>query len=141
SEVDCLLLMDVLEHVLDPADVLNQISRYLKKGGYVIMSVPTPLYPRVFGWRFHNEIGHLVQGYWLDELQQILPEEFSLVTHQYHTGPLVWPACFLYYRYFRNIQNWPIRFAMETIVNPFRWLDLIKGKNMAASLFAIYQKQ
>jgi SAM-dependent methyltransferase len=140
SEVDCLLLMDILEHLPNPAEVLNQLGRYLKKGGYAIVSVPTPLYPRVFGRRFHNEIGHIVDGYWLDDLQQIMPETFGLVRHQYHTGLLTWPACFLYYRYFRNIQNRLVRLAMETLLVPFRWLDIIKGKYTSASLFALYRK-
>ncbi len=140
SEVDCLLLMDVLEHLPNPADTLSRLNRYLKKSGYAIVSVPTPFYPRVFGRRFHNGVGHLVDGYWLEELQQLMPEGFSLVSYQYHTGLLTWPACFFYYRYFTEVQNRSIRLAIESLTAPFRWLDVVKGKYTSASLFALYQK-
>lgn len=140
SEVDCLLLMDVLEHLPNPADTLSELNRYLKKGGYAIVSVPTPHYPHVFGRRFHNAVGHLVDGYWLEELQQLMPEGFSLIRYQYNTGLLTWPACFLYYRYFTEIQSRFLRFAVESLFAPFRWLDFVKSKHTSASLFALYRK-
>ncbi len=140
SEVDCLLLMDILEHVPDPAEIVNQLDRYLKKGGYMVVSVPTPVYPRVFGRRFHNEIGHLVDGYRLNDLERIMPKEYALVSYEYHTGLLAWPACFLYYRYVRSIQSRSLRLVLGAFLVPFRWLDLIKGEKTSASLFAVYQK-
>lgn len=140
SEVDCLLLMDILEHLPDPADALSRLNRYLKKGGYAFVSVPTPCYPYVFGRRFHHEVGHLVDGYWLEELQQIMPETFSLVRYKYHTGLLTWPACFIYYRNFTDFQNPSLRLAVESLFAPFRWLDAVNGKYTSASLFALYRK-
>lgn len=140
SDVDCLLLMDILEHLRNPVDALGWLSRYLKKGGYAVVSVPTPFYPRVFGPRFHCEVGHVVDGYWLEELQQIMPESFDLIEYRYHTGLLTWPACFLYYRYFRGVQSHSVRLAVESLLAPFRWLDVINGKYMSASLFALYRK-
>lgn len=140
SEVDCLLLMDILEHLPNPADALSHLSRYLRRGGYAIVSVPTPNYPYVFGRRFHNEVGHLVDGYWLEDLQQIMPATFSLVRHQYYTGLLTWPICFFYYRYFTAVRNRPVRVAVESLLTPFRALDVIKGKHTSASLFALYRK-
>lgn len=140
SEVDCLLLMDVLEHLPNPADTLSRLNSHLKKGGYVFVSVPTPRYPHVFGRRFHNGVGHLVDGYWLEELQQLMPEGFSLIRHQYHTGLLTWPACFIYYRFFTDVQNDSMRVAIESLFAPFRWLDVVRSKYTSASLFALYQK-
>jgi SAM-dependent methyltransferase len=140
SEVDCLLMMDILEHLPNPADALSHLNRYLKKGGYAIVSVPTPFYPRVFGRRFHNAVGHLVDGYWLEDLQQLMPAGLSLVRHEYNTGLLTWPACFFYYRYFTEVRNRPVRVAVESLLAPFRALDLMKGKYTSASLFALYRK-
>lgn len=139
SPFDCLLLMDLLEHVPDPAGIVSRLGRYLTEGGYVIVSVPTPQYPRVFGRRFHEEIGHLVDGYTLEDLEHIVPESFTLVTYQYHTGLLTWPACFLYYRYIRRIQCRSVRLALGTLLIPFRWVDLVRTRRTSTSLFAVYQ--
>lgn len=140
TEVDCLLLMDVLEHVRNPAEVVRRLDPYIKKGGYVVISVPTPVYPRVFGRRFHEEIGHLVDGYSLRDLGCIIPEEYALVQYAYHTGVLAWPACFLYYRYVRNVRSRSLRLVLGALLVPFRWFDLVKGEKTSASLFAVYQK-
>lgn len=38
---DAVYILEVLEHVSDPLVVLKEIKRVLKKGGYVVMLVPT----------------------------------------------------------------------------------------------------
>jgi O-antigen biosynthesis protein len=40
GEFDLLLALDVLEHLYNPWDVLAELSRYLKPGGYVVASIP-----------------------------------------------------------------------------------------------------
>ena len=52
---DCILCMDVLEHVLNPFDAISELRRILKDGGYLILSSPLNL--RIHGpipdcWRF-----------------------------------------------------------------------------------------
>jgi len=42
--VDCVLLLDVLEHIADPHRCLSEISRVLKNGGIFVLQVPF-LYP------------------------------------------------------------------------------------------------
>ena len=52
---DCIVCMEVLEHVLDPFAAIREIHRILKRGGFLLMS--TPLNFRIHGpipdcWRF-----------------------------------------------------------------------------------------
>jgi len=37
---DYIILADVLEHLIDPWAALKKISRYLKRGGYIVSSIP-----------------------------------------------------------------------------------------------------
>lgn len=52
---DCILCMDVLEHVLNPFQAIAELRRILKDGGYLVLSSPLNL--RIHGpipdcWRF-----------------------------------------------------------------------------------------
>lgn len=52
---DCILCMDVLEHVLNPFEAITELRRILKDGGYLMLSSPLNL--RIHGpipdcWRF-----------------------------------------------------------------------------------------
>jgi 2-polyprenyl-3-methyl-5-hydroxy-6-metoxy-1,4-benzoquinol methylase len=40
SEYDCLIFPDVLEHLIDPWKILNNLSKRLKPGGVVVASIP-----------------------------------------------------------------------------------------------------
>ena len=70
---DWLLLIDVLEHLETPGQLLEKLDANVKEGGLVLISVPTPCYPRVFGEAFHREVGHVVDGYRLAALDRLLP--------------------------------------------------------------------
>jgi ubiquinone/menaquinone biosynthesis C-methylase UbiE len=37
---DCIALLDVLEHVLNPKQVLQRLKRFLKEGGFFVISLP-----------------------------------------------------------------------------------------------------
>lgn len=41
---DCIIFNDVLEHLTDPWRVLQQLSRHLRPGGYVVASIPNVRY-------------------------------------------------------------------------------------------------
>ena len=43
------LLIDVLEHIDDDDLALQQVARTLRSSARLVVSVPTPRYPRVFG--------------------------------------------------------------------------------------------
>jgi len=99
---DLVLLIDIIEHVGDDRKVLREVSRVLKPEGFVIISVPTPNYPKFFGRKFHYEIGHVRDGYWLYNLCQLLKmNDFALESYMFHTYVPAATLCALYYRLLR----------------------------------------
>lgn len=69
---EVVLLIDVIEHVIEDTLLMKEIGRVLKPRGAVVISVPTPNCPRVFGRRFHELIGHVKEGYWQRDLEAAL---------------------------------------------------------------------
>jgi SAM-dependent methyltransferase len=93
------LLIDVLEHIDDDDLALRQLAAALVPGGTLIVSVPTPRYPVVFGREFHESIGHVRDGYWLARLtRQLEAAGFAVREHRYYTGPRASWACSRFYR-------------------------------------------
>jgi len=98
-EFDQVLLIDVLEHLADDLAALREIHRVLQPGGRLVISVPTPTFPIAFGREFADRIGHLRDGYWLEDLQNILEETgFHLKKALYHTGPIASRLCSIWYK-------------------------------------------
>ncbi|MDO8628015.1 MAG: methyltransferase domain-containing protein, partial [Candidatus Diapherotrites archaeon] len=57
--VDCIVLLDIIEHLINPTIILDEAKRSLKKGGLLIITTPNlaMLYNRIFllfGWSFSN---------------------------------------------------------------------------------------
>jgi SAM-dependent methyltransferase len=95
---DQVLAIDVLEHIEDDASAVALLADSLKTGGRLVVSVPTPRYPEVFGRRFHTQIGHVRDGYWLEDLTRVLEGAgFVVDQHRYYTGKAVSRACRLFY--------------------------------------------
>ena len=59
---DQVLAVDVLEHIELDEEALREISDVLQPGGQLLVSVPTPRYPHVFGRNFHEGLGHVRDG-------------------------------------------------------------------------------
>jgi SAM-dependent methyltransferase len=98
SAFDQVLAIDVLEHIEDDHGVIKLIADVLRPGGRLVVSVPSPRYPVVFGRRFHEHLGHVRDGYWAEELAAKLDAVGLLVEqHRYYTGPWVSRACRLFY--------------------------------------------
>lgn len=98
SGFDQVLAIDVLEHIDDDRLALREIAEALSPGGRLVVSVPTPRYPQVFGREFHEHLGHVRDGYWLEDLEQKLGEAgLSVVEHRYYTGKWVSRACRVFY--------------------------------------------
>jgi SAM-dependent methyltransferase len=138
--VDAVLLVDVLEHLPDPRSLLERVARWLRLGGEALVSVPTPRYPRVFGHRFHEQIGHLVDGYTLQMLNALMPDSLDLVHFSYNTGLLASALCALYYRWLLKVRMRKVGVALRLIPLLFRRWDPLNGPTRSCSLFAVYRK-
>jgi SAM-dependent methyltransferase len=132
---DLVLLLDFLEHVPDPRAIVEAVRAVVRPCGYVLVSVPTPAYPRYFGRAFHEEMGHLVDGYSLGELQQLLTG-FELIEHRYSTGFVARYFCALFYRLRGPVR---LRLAAMYALHLARALDVGNSAGTSCSLFAVFR--
>jgi SAM-dependent methyltransferase len=47
GQFDTILMLAVIEHLVNPGNILRQIPRYLNKGGYLLITTPTQLGDRL----------------------------------------------------------------------------------------------
>lgn len=86
SRYDQALLIDVFEHV-EGQKITKEINRIMKAGGCLLLSVPTPEYPRYFGDRFANSVGHVRDGYTIDDMKHLLNSSgFDVIQWKYPTN-------------------------------------------------------
>jgi ubiquinone/menaquinone biosynthesis C-methylase UbiE len=77
ESVDCAMTTQVLEHIEDHEKAASELSRIVKRGGHVIVSVPHPPEP------FHTP-GHLREGYTEEDLKALFPaSDFQLLLTGY----------------------------------------------------------
>jgi len=142
QQFDMVLLIDVIEHVQNPEMILENISRLLKPSGVVIVSVPTPNYPKFFGYEFHKEIGHVRDGYWHDEIIEMMDHYNIRVTvYQYYTYYPSSLVCSVYYRFLRKSK---LGIALSPVLNLVSYLDWIwpvRQGDFACSLVVKGQKE
>jgi SAM-dependent methyltransferase len=143
SAADCVLLLDVLEHLPDLSSTAAALAAQLKPGARLVVSLPTRLYPRLFGRRYHRLIGHLWDGFDLREVDALFTG-LQRVRFQYAVGPLSWPGVLLCYRLPWYEQRTLLGRAYGALVNvisiPFRVLDVWNGSKVSCSLFVEYRK-
>lgn len=138
---DIILLIDVIEHIEHPEETLQLSKNILKQGGFILVSVPTPLYPKIFGKDFALKIGHLVDGYSLSQLDELFKGiDCQMVTYNYNTGIFSNIGCWLYYNKL-NFNNKYLNFFKSLILYPFKFLDLYNNYKISCSLFAVYMKK
>lgn len=135
SHYDIILLMDVLEHIDDVKPVLDFVRTHLKSDGVLLVSVPTPLYPHVFGRKFHEQIGHVRDGYMLQSLKEAC-SDFVVESYKYSTGPLAIPFCAFYYRVATRLPR-KLCSLIGFVMTPFSVLDIWHPPALSCSLFAV----
>jgi SAM-dependent methyltransferase len=92
-----LMLLDVLEHVEDDNLAIAAAYRVLKKGGILLISVPTPCYRIFFGAKFDEYIGHR-RHYLLEDLKPLLEHNnFRIREFFYYTSSTPSRVCALLY--------------------------------------------
>lgn len=141
ERADIILMADIIEHIKDPQKLISFSAEYLKNNGFFVVSVPTPLYPKIFGRKFHNKIGHLRDGYSLDQLDELFHSVgCQRIMYKYNTGILSNVGCWLYYNKL-NFNNGYINLLKQIILYPFKFLDFYNNLKTSCSLFAVYSKK
>lgn len=87
SEFDCILCLDVFEHIEDDKKGVYEISRVLKDSGIAIISVPTYQWL----WGAQDEVNHHKRRYTLGSLCSLL-KEFQIVRKTYWNTALFLPS-------------------------------------------------
>jgi SAM-dependent methyltransferase len=136
---DLVLLIDFLEHIPEPNAFLRRCDELLVPGGQLLISVPTPRFRRVFGDALHRAVGHLVDGYRLEDLQSLLPG-YTLITHRFNTGLLASILCAIYYRVLIRIGVPVLGPLLRLACLPFARFDWLNARRLSCSLFAVFQK-
>lgn len=100
NSVDLILLLDVLEHIEDDNFTIAVLKSKLKKGGYLLMSVPA----FSFLWTKHDEGFHHKRRYSLSEIvKKLKAQDFKIIKSSYMYF-LLFPAVVLM-RLFKKISK------------------------------------
>jgi len=86
GQFNCVVIVDLLEHVESDSELCREIERVLRPGGTLIANVPNPKEGLIRKIRFligqtDEEHGHLRPGYSLDELTTVVGPGFELEKH------------------------------------------------------------
>jgi SAM-dependent methyltransferase len=134
---DVILLMDFLEHLVDPTSFLLDLRRFSKEDTILLVSVPTPRYPQVFGRRFHEKVGHVVDGYNEQSLAAMLEQSgFEILEVQYNTGLIASALCFIYYNLLFSLGGWR-KILLGLLLSSFRRADVLISPESSCSIFAV----
>ena len=142
STADIVVLADIIEHVEKPSELIDAAYRCLRPGGLFAVSVPTPLYSKIFGKRFHDRIGHVIDGYTLESLDRLFVDSrgCTRVCYRHNTGFLSNVGCWLYYNVLdfksKNINN-----IKSVVLYPFTLMDFYNSSSVSCTLFAVYRKE
>ena len=138
---DIVLFIDVLEHLQNPEEIIKLTKEKMNNNGIYLVSVPTPIYPKIFGRKFHKKIGHLLDGYDICQLDNLFRKfKYRNTTYNYNTGIFSNIGCWLYYNILSEVKN-KNAFAVKNIIfYPFKFLDIFNSPTISSSLFAVYVK-
>lgn len=91
DEFDCVLIVDIIEHLHDDDGFMREVYRVLKPGGLLILNAPN-IKSNSLLMRFRNLIGmtdanhgHVRPGYTYQDVQRLLGEQFTLESYETHT--------------------------------------------------------
>lgn len=138
-DIDVVVLYDFLEHISEPEMFLAELKSKLDKKNIVfIVSVPTPYYPKVFGRQFHEEVGHIIEGYRLSDLEYLFSSiEYKCTKYQYNTGLFGNVGAYLFYNLLKNLKGEFWLYIKYIITLPFRIVDFNTAK-ISSSIFAVF---
>jgi len=141
ASFDYALLIDVLEHLKDPGALLSDIDSLLTPDGTILVSVPTHRYPRVFGREFHNAVGHVRDGFTMDELDGLLGTSYERIQSSYNTGLVAGAACACFYRLIPKIRFRKVAILGIIGLHLARLADFFNGESISCSIWAVYRRR
>ncbi|MDP4062066.1 Ubiquinone biosynthesis O-methyltransferase, mitochondrial [Rhodobacteraceae bacterium LE17] len=134
---DAVLLLDIIEHIPDDAAFVRTVVENSAEDCVYFVSVPTKTYRKVFGNAYHEKVGHVRDGYSVEELEVLFNAAGArLVSHTYSTGRVARIGCFAYYRL--NTGSNFLNAILGFLVLPFRYMDVGNSKDASCSLFAVF---
>lgn len=134
---DAVCLLDIIEHIPDDVAFVREIVKNSSKDCVYFVSVPTKTYPRIFGHAYHEKVGHVRDGYTVEELEALFNTAGAhLVSHSYATGLIARIGCFIYYR--ANIGSNFLNAFLGLVLLPFRHIDIFNSKYVSCSLFCVF---
>jgi len=95
---DIILMVNVLEHIPEDEKVISLVYENLKKGDLFFISVPTPYYKEYFGENFHRQVGHVRDGYFIEDLNKKC-KKFQRIFYKYYTNEICASIMGIYYKY------------------------------------------
>jgi len=152
ASFDCIIISEVLEHLHREHDALRELSRVLKPGGILAVSVPRTI-PEAVCWalspQYRNSPGGHLRIYLRSQLHQLIESHGYRVTgsHSAHGlhSPYWWLRCALG---MDNDQIWPValyhRFLMWDLLHRpalTRWMDAALSPLIGKSMVVYAEKQ
>jgi SAM-dependent methyltransferase len=111
NSVDMVLCLDVIEHIIEDAAFINEISRVLKKGAKLILTTPMengitfPLVTKENNQKINMNWGHVRLGYSLENIENLLRNHNLFITKTGCCFNLLSKICY----WFAYLSNIPIR--------------------------------
>ncbi|MGZ4849614.1 MAG: hypothetical protein ACXV2B_05220 [Halobacteriota archaeon] len=78
---------------------MRTINKLLRRGGFLVISVPTPYYSEHFGQAFAQKIGQVRDGYTIDTVRDLLTNSgVEVIKWKCYTNALASRLCKFWYR-------------------------------------------
>ena len=138
KKIDVLLLVDFIEHIENPFEILNMLKNYLNDSSIIIISVPTPNFVKYFGKDFNKKVGHIsCSGFKIEEIKEPLNSlNLELIFEKYNTGFISNIGCALFYRFI--FSNKYFELIKSLLLYLFKYLDFVNNSRISCSLFTVF---
>ena len=134
---DHVLLFDFLEQVENPVQVLRDVKKEIHPITDLPTSVSTPLYSEIFGRKFHEHVGHVMDSYDYGVPSQLAEEGgFEIKGYEYNSGAIATSFLFFYYNAFFGMRGW-LENMFGRFLRLLRQIIFFCAQKTGCSLFAL----